>query len=259
MRIAVLIGGIAYEVQKRLLDGVMKYAEEQKITIYVFTCNGDMHRQSEYGAGEFQIYSLPELARYDGVIFAKDTIQSEQCSDEITESSERLSGMLDAIKEHGLDMPSENIYYGNYWVDSGEAFVTFLAERRKTMPEAIICANDDMAFGVYMELLKRGMEPGKDILLSGFDHISDAADLTPAITTVEKPQMQIGYEACKKLAEENIPENRKFRVKYCYKGSCGCKEYRKRGLAEVQLRNAKQRLAAINLAENNKKYGLRSE
>lgn len=309
MRIAVLIGGIAYEVQKRLLEGVMKYAEEQKITIYVFTCNGDMYRQSEYGAGEFQIYSLPELARYDGVIFAKDTIQSEQCADEITEkirkagvpavsienaisgmsvfsidnrdamrelvthfievhgvkdicylsgpkqnpeSSERLSGMLDAMKEHGLDMPSENIYYGNYWVDSGEAFVTFLAERGKTMPEAIICANDDMALGVYMELLKRGREPGKDILLSGFDHISDAAGLTPAITTVEKPQMQIGYEACKKLAEENIPENRKFRVKYCYRGSCGCKEYRKRGLAEVQLRNAKQRFAAVSLAENNK-------
>lgn len=80
MRIAVLIGGIAYEVQKRLLEGIMKYAAERKITIDVFTCNGDMYRQSEYGAGEFQIYELPDLTRYDGVIFAKDTIQNEQCA-----------------------------------------------------------------------------------------------------------------------------------------------------------------------------------
>ncbi len=41
MKIAVLIGGIAYETQKRLLEGIMKYARMEKIGIHVFTCNGD--------------------------------------------------------------------------------------------------------------------------------------------------------------------------------------------------------------------------
>lgn len=39
MKIAVLIGGIAYEIQKLLLEGIMKYAEEKRISIDVFTCS----------------------------------------------------------------------------------------------------------------------------------------------------------------------------------------------------------------------------
>lgn len=51
MKIAVLVGGIAYEVQKRLLEGIIQYAKERRVTVDVYTCNGDMYRQSEYGAG----------------------------------------------------------------------------------------------------------------------------------------------------------------------------------------------------------------
>lgn len=87
MKIAVLIGGIAYEIQKLLLEGIMKYAEEKKISIDVFTCNGDNYKQSEYGIGEFQIYSLPDLTRYDGIIFARNTIQNEQYAHELTQSA----------------------------------------------------------------------------------------------------------------------------------------------------------------------------
>lgn len=106
MRIAVLIGGIAYEVQKRLLEGIMKYARKRRITIDVFTCNGDMYGQSEYGAGEFQIYNLPELKRYDGVIFAKDTIQNEQCADEIAEKIRKAE--IPAVSNTGCQQYRES-------------------------------------------------------------------------------------------------------------------------------------------------------
>lgn len=45
MKIAVFIGGMMYEAQSRLVEGIIKYA-----------------------GGEFQIYSLPDLTQYDGVI-----------------------------------------------------------------------------------------------------------------------------------------------------------------------------------------------
>ena len=309
MKIAVLIGGIAYEIQKLLLEGIMKYAEEKKISIDVFTCNGDNYKQSEYGIGEFQIYSLPDLTRYDGIIFARNTIQNEQYAHELTqrvlraqkpvvsienhiegtsafyvdnreamrelvthlievhgahdfcflsgpkqnpESTERLKGVMDAIKEHGLTLQNQNIYYGNYWMDSGRKLIRSFMESGRKLPEAIVCANDDMALGVYSELCRNNIKVGEDVLVTGFDHASDAAHLMPAVTTIEKPQMQIGYEACRNLAENKLIKERKFKVKCCFRGSCGCKEYGKRNLSELQLWNVEQKLEAVSMAETNK-------
>lgn len=309
MKIAALVGGIAYEAQSRLLEGIRKYADEENINIFVFTCNGDIYRQSEYGIGEFQILFLPDLTQYDGIIFARDTIQNEQFAAEITrriidsgtpaisienhipgmpvfyvdnreamrdivthlievhgvrdicylsgpaqnpESSERLKGVMDAVKEHGLTLGEDRIHYGDFWIDSGEMLVERLMESGEKLPDALICANDDMALGAYLEFCRRGVQIGKDIILTGFDHTSDASNLTPKITTVEKPQGQIGYEACKALAKRQQTASREFKVKCYYRGSCGCQESKIRNLSEVQLKNVSHKLGIVNMAEINK-------
>ncbi len=309
MKIAVLVGGIVYEVQSRLLEGIRKYADEENINIFVFTCNGDIYRQSEYGIGEFQILFLPDLTQYDGIIFARDTIQNEQFAAEITqrivdsgtpvisieshipsmpvfyvdnreamrdivthliethgvsdicylsgpeqnlESVERLKGVMEAVKEHGLTLGKDRIHYGDFWVDSGKTLVEHLMKSGEKLPDALICANDDMALGAYLEFCRHGVQVGKDILITGFDHTSNASDLTPKITTVEKPQGQIGYEACKALAEGKKITSRKFEVKCCYRGSCGCQEQKIRNLSEVQFMNVSHKLGTANMAEINK-------
>ncbi len=309
MKIAVLIGGIAYESQRRLLDGIAAYAEENGVSVFTFTCNGDMYMQSEYGLGEFQIFSLPDFNGYDGCILVKDTIQNEKVLVEITkfirmsgiptvcidsgiegashffvdnreamrevvehfvtvhhikkfcylsgpvqnpESIERLHGVWDVVEKYDLPFTEENIFYGNFWVDSGREFVKRLLLTARKLPEAIICANDDMALGAYLELTENGIEVGKQILLSGFDHTSDSSNLTPSISTVEKPQEKIGYEACRKLAEEDGTTIRKFNVKYHFTGSCGCPNHRKRNLSEVQIRNVKEKVEVVNMAEINR-------
>lgn len=309
MKIAVLVGGIAYETQRRLLEGIMRYADEENIKIFVFTCNGDIYRQSEYGIGEFQILFLPDLAQYDGIIFARDTIQDEQFAAEITqrirdsktpvisienhipempvfhvdnreamrdivthlievhgvrnicylsgpkqnpESIERLRGVMDAIKEHDLILEEDKIHYGDFWIDSGKMLAGHLMELERKLPDALICANDDMALGAYLEFSRRGIQVGKDILLTGFDHTSDGSNLTPKITTVEKPQRQIGYESCKTLTERKRVISRKFKVKCYYRGSCGCPEHKTHNLSEVQLKNVSHKLGIVNMAEINK-------
>jgi hypothetical protein len=55
MKIAVLIGGIANEAQRRFLEGIMSYAKDKAIQIFVFTCNGDFYQNSDYGVGEYNI------------------------------------------------------------------------------------------------------------------------------------------------------------------------------------------------------------
>ncbi len=85
MKIAVLVGGIAYEVQRRFLEGIMDYAQDKEVGIFVFTCNGDLYKQSDYGIGQFNIYHLPDLKSYDGIIYSKYTIQNEEMGAELTE------------------------------------------------------------------------------------------------------------------------------------------------------------------------------
>lgn len=309
MKIAVLIGGIAYESQRRLLDGIAAYAEENGVSVFTFTCNGDMYMQSEYGLGEFQIFSLPDFNGYDGCILVKDTIQNEKVLVEITkrihlsgiptvcidsgiegashfyvdnreamrevvehfviihrikdfcylsgpaqnpESLERLRGVWDVVEKYDLAFTEADIFYGNFWVDSGREFVKKILLGGRRLPEAIICANDDMAMGAYLELTEHGIEVGKQILLSGFDHTSDSSNLTPSIATVEKPQEKIGYEACRKLAEEDGTAIHKFDVKYHFRGSCGCPKLRQRNLSEVQIRNVKEKVEVVNMAEINR-------
>ena len=309
MKIAVLVGGIAYEAQRRLLEGIMKYADKENVNIFVFTCNGDAYRQSEYGIGEFQILFLPDLTQYDGIIFARDTIQNEQFAAEITkcilnsgvpaisienhipgmpvfyvdnreamrdivshlievhgcsdifylsgpaqnpESSERLKGVMDAVNEHGLTLGEDKIQYGDFWIDSGKQLAEHLMESGEKLPDAVICANDDMALGAYLEFCRQGVQIGKDIIVTGYDHTSDASNLTPKITTVGKPQEQIGYEACKVLVRNKQIVSKKFKVKCYYRGSCGCQERKIRNLSEVQLRNVSHKLGIANMAEMNK-------
>lgn len=169
-----------------------------------------------------------------------------------TESNERLQGARDAAGEYGLSLDDDHIYYGNYLTDSGGRLVEHLMEAGGELPEAIVCANDFMALGVYMALSRYGVQIGRDILLTGYDCMSDMANLIPAITTLEKPQEQIGYEACRSLTEGKVTDSREFKVKCHFRGSCGCPEHKIHNLPELQLRDMQQKLENYGMGEFNK-------
>ncbi len=78
MKIAVFAGGIIYDSQKSLIYGIKDYALSNGCDVFVFTCGGDIYSVSDHNRGEFQIYSLPDIHDYDGIIVAPDTIQNEQ-------------------------------------------------------------------------------------------------------------------------------------------------------------------------------------
>ncbi len=306
MKIAVLIGGIAYEVQRHLLEGIMEYAHGKNISIFVFTCNGDIYRQTEYGIGEYHIFNLPDLKSYDGIIYSKNTIQNEEMGNKLTEmiqksgvpaisieaqidgmtrfyvdnrkamgqmaahlvkkhnvqriyylsgprqnheSKERWEGAHDSLRKQGVTLDDENTYYGDFWVESGKQLVKQLLNRQTDLPEAIICANDDMAIGTFLELRNAKIKVGDEIRITGFDHTSDTDNLSPGITTVKKPQFEMGYEACKALVKKADLKEREFQVRCCYRGSCGCHESKKKVLEEVQIRDIERRLAMMSMSE----------
>ncbi|KAF0857948.1 hypothetical protein Y888_19140 [Mixta calida B021323] len=56
-------------------------------------------------------------------------------------------------------------------------------------------AQDIVALGVMQALRKTGREPGWDFALVGFDDITEAARVQPALTTVSAAAKEIGRKA----------------------------------------------------------------
>ncbi len=66
-------------------------------------------------------------------------------------------------------------------------------------PTAVVCHNDLMALGVMQALHSRGLVPGRDLAVIGFDDIPEASNAVPKLTTVATAPATVGREAAKLL------------------------------------------------------------
>lgn len=94
--------------------------------------------------------------------------------------------------------------------------------------EALVCGNDMMCFGAYKVLEKRGLVPGKDIAVIGFDDVPFASQATPGLTTVKADPSLIGYEAVKICEQVLKGEHFNLMVdtSFVIRESCGCEKHR---------------------------------
>ena len=72
---------------------------------------------------------------------------------------------------------------------------------RKERPTAIFAANDLMAIGVMQALRMGGVSIPGDIAVAGFDDISAARLVSPALTTVAQHQHEVGIRAAEILMD----------------------------------------------------------
>ena len=120
---------------------------------------------------------------------------------------------------------------GRFSVRSGEA----AAERMLAdfggpggdLPDAIICANDQMAIGVLRTLTKHSIRVPHDIALIGFDDIYPATLCDPPLTTVNQPIRSIGERSCERLIERIAhptlrPAVELLPTELVIRTSCGC-------------------------------------
>lgn len=105
MKIAVLLGEISYDSQKRTINGILDKAILDMANVYIFTCDGWKNEVSaEYEKGEYNIYNLPDFTKYDGVILNTDTIREPDV----------VKRIADRINEAGIpciDLNVHNLYF----------------------------------------------------------------------------------------------------------------------------------------------------
>lgn len=120
--------------------------------------------------------------------------------DHNNEAQERLKAFLTIMKENELKVESNWIIDGDFLIESGKKAAEFIVNKLNMNIDAILCANDMMAFGIIDELKRRNVKVPDDLKIVGFDDINISESYH--LTTIHQPFYSIGYSAIKILIEK---------------------------------------------------------
>jgi diguanylate cyclase (GGDEF)-like protein len=142
------------------------------------------------------------------------------------ESSDRLAAFCTVLGEHGLDICDEAVYYGDFRAPTGKMAVEHFLEELSEMPQAIICANDEMAASAITTLRAHGFNVPNDIAVTGFDDTYNHHNYLVELTSVDRPLELSGLLACQMLYNHlnRIPQDRRLLLNMTphFTESCGC-------------------------------------
>ena len=109
----------------------------------------------------------------------------------------RLAGMLAALADVGVT-PASGYPYRSWNPAHGWEAVHDILERG-TVPEALLCFNDRLAFGAYQALQEAGLRIPQDTSVISFDDAPLAGWLRPTLTTFAIPHRTMGTLAVEML------------------------------------------------------------
>jgi len=136
----------------------------------------------------------------------------------------RKNVFIETTSKHNLLLGEDWIFYGNF----SEYIETQVEEILEKHPdvEAIVCANDDMALGVAKCLRRKGIKPGKDICITGFDNLMMGLVTEPSLTTVDANPEELSAKAvhvlCDNLGKSLKAKNYVIDTHMLKRESCGC-------------------------------------
>ena len=105
--------------------------------------------------------------------------------------------------------------------------MTEYMDETKAAPDVVVCANDNMAIGVYKYFKINCNNPDiKECAVTGFDDIPQAMFEIPSLTTVHQPLNEIGAKSLELMEEilkgKTVPEEVFIESRVVYRKSCGC-------------------------------------
>lgn len=109
------------------------------------------------------------------------------------QTEERLAAYKKVLTENGIPVEENRIAYGEFWKKAYECTEEFMKAEDK--PEAIACASDTMAFFCMDYLKSHGYRIPEDIIVTGFDGISDCEAYSPTLTTARLAFQESGEKA----------------------------------------------------------------
>lgn len=141
------------------------------------------------------------------------------------EGRDRFAGFREALRGAGLRVPRKPLVPRTYATKTGRAAVTLPDDL--PMPEAFVCATDDVALDVMDVLRARGVRVPADVAVTGFDGVVAGRVVRPALTTVRQPLVEMGRLVVDVLRGHiadpaRPPDYCQLPVQVILRESCGC-------------------------------------
>ena len=124
---------------------------------------------------------------------------------------------------NALDNPPAPTRCG-FDVDAGHAAAKRLLGK-KSRPDAIVCANDELALGVHLAATEAGLSIPADVAVTGWDDVMAARFV--GLTTARQPMRELGGAAARRLHEriakrlQDRPQRRVLPTQLVVRHSCG--------------------------------------
>lgn len=143
------------------------------------------------------------------------------------ESQHRAKAIQDYMDEHKLPYTKDDFYFENYEYQGGKNGFEQLMSTHGTLPDAILCANDNVAIGVCQKAAELGYRIPDDVKVTGFDNSVYAALHSPRISTVDQMTNAISSRCAEMMVQlldgKELPRINYTETENIFWDSCGCR------------------------------------
>ena len=160
---------------------------------------------------------LIEVHHVKNVVYVSGIEGNEECA-------LRRKALEEALAVDGLTISDTVV--GNFAFYNAADNVREWLDAGHQLPDAFVCANDQMALGVISELYEKGIDVPGDVIVTGFDFVKEAQNSYPLLATVSRQWDQMGanlYRELKEQIDNPNPEHRHiYDSAFIPSESCGC-------------------------------------
>ena len=154
----------------------------------------------------------------------------------------RVEAVRKVFSKHAIPYDETIFHYGDWGVRGAMDMVREILDKRKDhLPDAILCANDNLAMGVCTVLENVGLKVPEDIIVTGYDNIYDGQIFYPSLCTVGQNDYQVGRTAGETLfryMREGAVEDIVIPNRFIRNQSCGCPNHE---VDQLRLEECKKR------------------
>jgi DNA-binding LacI/PurR family transcriptional regulator len=111
----------------------------------------------------------------------------------------RVSGYRQALEQHGIPYHEEKVHFGNFWMNTGQELAEKYSSGELPLPQAVVCANDYMAYGLLDAFAELNIRVPEDVTVVGYEYINQRIFHAPILTTYQRNRKEIGRQAVRIL------------------------------------------------------------
>lgn len=174
------------------------------------------------------------------------------------ENNIRYRSLKEFLEQHEIDYREEDFYFESYEYQCGYDGFLYLLKTHGEVPEAIICANDNIAVGVCEAAKQKGYHIPDDFCVTGFDNFDKAGFYTPQISTLGHIREEVGYRCADVILKiwegKSVPKFNYTNIEGVYSESCGCsynkkidirKYIKKQIMCEIEMNGLEEQMLIL--------------